>query len=48
MTQADIAVLLGVSERTVNFHTENAVRKLGVATRIQAAVKAALKGLIRP
>lgn len=47
-SSADIAVLLGVSERTVNFHIENAVRKLGVATRIQAAVKAALKGLIRP
>ncbi len=47
-SSADIAVLIGVSERTVNFHIENAVRKLEVATRIQAAVKAALLGLIKP
>ena len=47
-SSADIGVLIGVSERTVNFHIENAIRKLGVATRIQAAVKAALLGLIDP
>lgn len=45
-SSADIAVLIGVAERTVNFHIDNAVRKLGVATRIQAAVKAALLNLI--
>jgi DNA-binding NarL/FixJ family response regulator len=37
-----------VSERTVNFHIDNAIRKLGVATRIQAAVMAALGGLLAP
>jgi len=42
----DIAVLMSVSERTVNFHITNAMRKLGVATRIQAAVKASIAGLI--
>ena len=47
-SSADIGVLMGVSERTVNFHIDNAIRKLGVATRIQAAVKGALLGLIRP
>jgi len=47
-SSAGIAVLMGVSERTVNFHIDNAARKLGVATRIQAAVKGALLGLIRP
>ncbi|WP_431855232.1 response regulator transcription factor [Azospirillum sp.] len=47
-SSTDIAVLMRVSERTVNFHIDNAIRKLGVATRIQAAVKAALGGLIAP
>ncbi|WP_035693700.1 response regulator transcription factor [Azospirillum halopraeferens] len=47
-SSADIAVLMAVSERTVNFHIDNAIRKLGVATRIQAAVKGALLGLVAP
>ena len=42
----DIAVLLDVSERTVNFHINNVIRKLGVATRVQAAIRCALLGLI--
>jgi DNA-binding NarL/FixJ family response regulator len=42
----DIAVLISVSERTVNFHINNAIRKLGVATRVQAAIRCALLGLI--
>ena len=45
-SSTDIAVLMSVSERTVNFHITNAMRKLGVATRIQAAVKASIAGLI--
>lgn len=45
-SSTDIAVLMNVSERTVNFHITNAMRKLGVATRIQAAVKASIGGLI--
>ena len=47
-SSADIAVILGVSERTVNFHIDNVIRKAGVATRVQAAVKCALLGLIKP
>ena len=47
-SSSDIAVILRISERTVNFHMDNAMRKLGVATRIQAAVKCAMLGLIRP
>jgi DNA-binding NarL/FixJ family response regulator len=47
-SSADAAVILGISERTVNFHLDNAMRKLGVATRVQAAVKCAMLGLIRP
>jgi DNA-binding NarL/FixJ family response regulator len=42
----DIAVLMNVSERTVNFHINNAIRKLGVATRVQAAIRCVLLGII--
>ncbi len=47
-TSAEIAQLLGLSKRTIDFHIENARTKLGVSTRIQAAVKAATGGLIEP
>jgi DNA-binding NarL/FixJ family response regulator len=47
-SSADIATILGISERTVNFHMDNAMRKAGVATRVQAAVKCAMLGLIAP
>lgn len=46
-SSADIAVLMDCSERTVNFHIANAMQKFGVATRIQAAVKASLAGIIK-
>lgn len=42
----DIATLMKVSERTVNFHITNVIRKLGVSTRVQAAIRCALLGLI--
>jgi DNA-binding NarL/FixJ family response regulator len=45
-SSTDIAVLMGVSERTVNFHVNNVIRKLGVATRVQAAIRCTLLGLI--
>lgn len=47
-TSAEIAEILGVSKRTVDFHIDNARDKLGVSTRIQAVVKAATGGLIEP
>lgn len=47
-SSADVTVILGISERTVNFHLDNAMRKVGVATRVQAAVKCAILGLIKP
>jgi DNA-binding NarL/FixJ family response regulator len=47
-TSTEIAEVLGLSKRTVDFHIENACRKLNVATRIQAAVKAVSGGLIEP
>jgi DNA-binding NarL/FixJ family response regulator len=45
-SSTDIAVLMNVSERTVNFHINNVIRKVGVATRVQAAIRCALLGLI--
>ncbi len=47
-TSAEIAQILAVSKRTVDFHVESARRKLNVATRIEAVVKAAAGGLIDP
>jgi DNA-binding NarL/FixJ family response regulator len=47
-SSGDVAVILGISERTVNFHLDNAMRKVGVATRVQAAVKCAMLGIIKP
>jgi DNA-binding response OmpR family regulator len=44
----EIGAILGLSKRTVEFHLENARRKLGVATRTQALIKAATGHLIQP
>jgi DNA-binding response OmpR family regulator len=44
----EIGEILGLSRRTVEFHLENARRKLGVATRTQALIKAATGHLIQP
>jgi DNA-binding response OmpR family regulator len=47
-TSAQIADLVGLSKRTVEFHLDNARIKLDAATRTQAAVKAAIGKLIDP
>jgi DNA-binding CsgD family transcriptional regulator len=47
-TSEEVAVIMSISERTVNFHLNNARDKLGVTTRIQAAVKATVAGFIEP
>ena len=47
-TSPEIAVILGLSKRTVNFHIENACRKLNVSTRTEAVVKATSGRLIDP
>jgi DNA-binding NarL/FixJ family response regulator len=47
-TSEEIATITSITERTVNFHLNNAREKLGVATRIQAAVKATIAGIIEP
>jgi DNA-binding response OmpR family regulator len=47
-TSAEIATILGLTKRTVDFHIDRARGKLGVATRTQAVMKAASGRLISP
>jgi DNA-binding NarL/FixJ family response regulator len=47
-TSPEIAQIVNISKRTVNFHIENACRKLNVATRTEAVVKATSGRLINP
>jgi LuxR family quorum sensing-dependent transcriptional regulator len=44
----DISEILKISEKTVNFHIENAKRKFGVATRVQLVVAAIRQGTLLP
>lgn len=46
-TSEEVAVILGVSIRTVNFHIQNALGKLNSSNKIQAAVKAVALGLVQ-
>jgi DNA-binding response OmpR family regulator len=45
-TSDEIAQIIGVSRRTVDFHLDNARSKLGVATRIEAVANAVAAKLI--
>lgn len=47
-TSWEIAQLLTMSERTVNFHLNNAMIKLDVSNRQHAIAKAVLRGVINP
>ena len=42
-----IGQILHISGKTVNFHVENAKRKLGVGTRLQAVLEAVRCGIIQ-
>jgi len=44
-TAAEVAIILDLKKRTVNFHIGNAMRKIGVRNKISAVVHAALQGL---
>jgi DNA-binding NarL/FixJ family response regulator len=47
-TSAEIAKILDLTKRTVDFHIDNAREKLGAATRTEAVIKAATGRLIQP
>jgi DNA-binding response OmpR family regulator len=47
-TSLEIAKIVGLTKRTVDFHTDNARAKLGAATRTEAVLKAASGRLIEP
>lgn len=45
-TAGETAHILGISERTVNFHIENALRRLGAANKTAGVLKAAMLRLL--
>ena len=47
-TSVEIAQILGLTKRTVDFHIDNARAKLGAATRTEAVIKATTGRLIEP
>jgi len=47
-TSAEIAQIVGLTKRTVDFHIDNARTKLGAATRTEAVIKANSGRLIEP
>jgi DNA-binding response OmpR family regulator len=47
-TSAEVATILGVTKRTVDFHIESACRKLGVSSRTEAVLRASAGRLIEP
>ncbi len=47
-TSAEIAQIIGLTKRTVDFHIDNARAKLGAATRTEAVIKASAGRLIEP
>ncbi|PGH59441.1 hypothetical protein CRT60_00470 [Azospirillum palustre] len=47
-TAAEVAMILGISENTVNFHFKNTMRKIGVHTKTHAVSRAIALGLIVP
>lgn len=47
-TAAEVAMILGISENTANFHYKNTMRKLSVHTKSHAVARAITLGLIAP
>jgi DNA-binding response OmpR family regulator len=47
-TSAQIAPIIGLAKRTIDFHLDNARVKLGARTRTEAVVKAAIGRVIKP
>jgi len=47
-TAWEMAQIVGVAERTVNFHLTSVIKKLGASSRQHAVAKAVLYGLVKP
>jgi DNA-binding CsgD family transcriptional regulator len=47
-TMGEIGEIIGISEKTVQVHVYNAMKKLGVYSKAAATAKAVLFGLLRP
>jgi DNA-binding response OmpR family regulator len=47
-TSGEIAQIVGLTKRTIDFHIDNARAKLGAATRTEAVIKATTGKLIEP
>jgi LuxR family transcriptional regulator len=45
-TSGEIACILNIAERTVNFHINNVIAKLNATNKTSAAIKAAMLGLL--
>lgn len=45
-TSSEVSEILGISERTVNFHINNAVAKLNASNKTAAAIRAAMLGML--
>ncbi len=45
-TSCEIGMILGVTERTINFHVASAISKLNASNKTHAAVKALMLGII--
>ncbi|HEY5802050.1 MAG TPA: LuxR C-terminal-related transcriptional regulator, partial [Burkholderiaceae bacterium] len=46
-TSGEVALILRMTERTVNFHINNIIHKFGASNKTHAAVKAAALGMLR-
>lgn len=47
-TAWEMAQIVGVAERTVNFHLTSVIKKLGASNRQHAVAKAVMYGLVKP
>jgi len=45
-TSSEVATIMNITERTVNFHISNCIVKLDASNKLHAAVKAAMSGLL--
>jgi LuxR family transcriptional regulator len=46
-TSSDISKILGITERTVNYHINNVIKKLGTTNKVAATVRAAVLGILQ-